>query len=123
MNWEYYVSRRRINVSEWLKTNGIHDRDSFLSRMQDLHIKPPSDEQLLSMWPEPVQIAQKEAVEIVEMVEETKEPENNEYEQHAAERVSQASTWGVAGQSSADYQRSSGKQSNKLQGRGDRRGR
>lgn len=116
MNWEYYVSRRKINVADWLIKNGITGPAGFLAKLAELQINPPDDATVQSLWPP-----------VVEKTEEIKSEEesekNDDHKPPAPEGLSQTPAWSVAGQGEADYQRSAGKQSDKFQGRGDRRGR
>ncbi len=51
MNWNEYVLRRRVDVSKWLASREISDRDQFLVVLKDLELDPPDDVQLVTMFP------------------------------------------------------------------------
>lgn len=51
MNWNSYVSRRNINVDQWLQVRGLRDRESFLKILRELAIEAPEESQIDAMFP------------------------------------------------------------------------
>jgi hypothetical protein len=52
MNWELYVSRRKIDAAAWVKSRNISTKESFLQVISDLHIDPPDELYLSALFPQ-----------------------------------------------------------------------
>lgn len=52
MNWNTYVSRRNINVEQWLTSRGVGDRTAFSKLLTELGLEAPEEAQLSLMFPE-----------------------------------------------------------------------
>ena len=51
MNWNEYVTRRRIDSQKWILSRGISTKEQLISELSRLGIDPPDDEQLTTMFP------------------------------------------------------------------------
>ena len=100
MNWNIYVSRRKIDVKRWLEMRDISDRDSFLKILSQLNIVPPDDDQMLQMFP----------ISVIPKIDEAK----NEPATHTTERSDQTATRSVAGEGNGNHKRSDRKRASKV---------
>lgn len=101
MNWNDYVARRSINVSQWLQIRGVSDRESFLKVLADLKVEPPDESQFALMFPEVPKI--EEAV-------------RDESATVTPEGVDQAPTRSVASEGDGTGQRPNRKRTSKVRG-------
>ena len=52
MNWELYVSRRRIDVAAWVSSKGVKTRDEFVKILEGLGVEPPADDVINALLPQ-----------------------------------------------------------------------
>ena len=52
MNWELYVSRRKLDAKVWAESRNITTREAFLKVIGELGIEPPDDEYLSGLFPQ-----------------------------------------------------------------------
>lgn len=52
MNWELYVSRRRIDVTTWMTTRNVKTKDDFLRVLESLGVEAPGEEAISSLFPQ-----------------------------------------------------------------------
>jgi hypothetical protein len=53
VDWNFYVSRKRINVKEWLERKNIHDYDKLVEVTKNLGIETPSEEKVSKYFAKP----------------------------------------------------------------------
>lgn len=102
MNWNSYVSRRNINVDQWLQARGVVDRVTFTKLLAELGLEPPDEVQLSLMFPD----VNPKKVEEVKDASATVSPEGSD----------QVTTRSVAGEGDGTGERSDGKRSSKVRG-------
>lgn len=100
MNWNAYVSRRNINVEQWLAVRGVKDRITFSKLLLELGLEMPDETQMSLMFPE----IKPKKVEEVKNVSVTVSPE----------RSDQVTTRSMVGEGDRTGERSDGKRSTKV---------
>ena len=53
VDWNFYVSRKRINVKEWLERKNIQDYDTLVEVTKKLGIETPSEEKVSKYFAKP----------------------------------------------------------------------
>ena len=96
MNWELYVSRRKINIPSWMESKGVKTQEDFLRALESLGLEPSGDEVISSLFPQKTQEINNESVDV------------------AAEGSDQVATRGVAPEGDGSDLRSDGKRSSKV---------
>jgi len=53
VNWDFYVSRKRINVKQWLERKNIQDYSALIEVTNKLGIETPSEEKVSKYFEKP----------------------------------------------------------------------
>ena len=53
VNWDFYVSRKRINVKKWLERKNIQDYSTLIEVTNKLGIETPSEEKVSKYFVKP----------------------------------------------------------------------
>lgn len=89
--WEYYSARRRININEYLKRNGLTTYDKFASHLRSISVIPPLSEDCAGMFatPKPTKETKKTEVATDTTATATKTPTTNSRKRKSRTKTTQ----------------------------------